>query len=260
MTLENDALVIERVLDRVDEDEHLPHRHPLGQFVLVKHGVLHGHTQEQHWLMKSGMAVWIPPNTLHSGEAYNRVDLTVMYIAPELCDSFVSEVKLIEASFLITALCDRLASADRPVCIKRRNNMLQLLFEEIEEMPASTLTLPLPKDPRLKKVTDSLLGNPSQRLSLAQWGAQVGATERTLARLFRKDTGLRYTEWHNRMLLAVAWQGLASGATNEQLSMMLGFSSGDSFGHWFRRVADSCPGEVRRYLQALNLSPAHQAD
>ncbi len=259
MTLENNVLVAERFLDGIDEQESTPHSHPLGQFVLVKHGVLHGHTEEQHWLMKSGMAVWIPPNTLHWGAAYNRVDLTVIYISPELCDSFTSRLKLIDASYLITALCDRLANVKATLPIPRRNNILQLLFEEIDEMPDSNLTLPLPKDLRLKKVTDSLLANPSKRLSLAEWGAKVGATERTLARLFRKDTGLRYTEWHNRMLLAVAWQGLSDGATNEQLSIMLGFASGDSFGHWFRRVANNCPGKVRRYLQDLNKEAADPA-
>ncbi|AUX92507.1 AraC family transcriptional regulator [Mixta gaviniae] len=249
VTLNNDALIIERVLEQIAAKENEPHRHPLGQFVLVKRGVLHGHTPEQHWLMKPGMAVWIPPDTVHWGEAYSRVDLTVLYIAPTLCGSFTSHVKLIDTSFLISALCERLADASAPLTETRRNSMLQLLFEEIEEKPASNLTLPLPQDLRLKKLTDSLIADPAQRLSLAEWGHRVGATERTLARLFRKETGLRYTDWHNRLLLAVAWQGLANGASNEQLSVMLGFSSGDSFGHWFRRVADSCPGQVRRHLQ-----------
>lgn len=212
MTLNNDALIIERVLEQISAKENEPHRHPLGQFVLVKRGVLHGHTPEQHWLMKPGMAVWIPPYTVHWGAAYSRVDLTVLYIAPTLCHSFTSQVKLIDTSFLISALCDRLADTNAPLSETRRNSMLQLLFEEIEEKPDSNLTLPLPLDLRLKKVTDSLIADPAQRLGLAEWGHRVGATERTLARLFRKETGLRFTDWHNRLLLAVAWQGLANDA------------------------------------------------
>ncbi|WP_241613257.1 AraC family transcriptional regulator [Rosenbergiella epipactidis] len=247
--LDNDTLIIERVLEHISDKENEPHCHPLGQFVLVKRGVLHGNTPEKHWLMKPGMAVWIPPNTVHWGEAYSRVDLTVLYIAPEFCQSFTSQVKLIDTSFLISALCERLAETSAPLSEERRNSMLHLLFEEIEEKPDSNLTLPLPQDLRLKKVTDSLVENPTQRLSLAEWGYRVGATERTLARLFRKETGLRYTDWHNRLLLTIAWQGLANGASNEELSVMLGFSSSDSFGHWFRRVADSKPSHIRKYLQ-----------
>lgn len=253
-TEDYDALVIERVLEHIAVEENVPHRHPLGQFVLVKRGVLHGHTTDQHWLMKPGMAVWIPPDTMHWGQAYNRVDLTVLYIAPSLCQSFTSHIKLIDTSFLIFALCERLADRCAPLSEARRNSMLQMLFEEIEEKPDSNLTLPLPQDTRLKKVTDSLIADPAQRLSLAEWGRRVGATERTLARLFRRETGLRYTEWCNRLLLAVAWQGLANGASNDRLSLMLGFSSGDSFGHWFRRVANTCPGKVRKQLQVHFLS------
>lgn len=253
-TSDYNALIVERVLNRVSEGENIPHSHPLGQFVLIKHGVLYGHTPDQHWLMKPGMAVWIPPNTLHWGQAYNRVDLTVLYIAPELCRSFTSHIKLIDSSFLISALCERLADVKMPLTEMRRNSMLQMLFEEIEEKPDSHFTLPLPQDSRLKKVTDSLIDNPALHHSLAEWGKQVGATERTLARLFRKETGLRYTEWHNRLLLAVAWQGLAAGASNDRLSLMLGFSSGDSFGHWFRRVAGNCPGKIRKYLQDYRLN------
>ncbi|HBE9082877.1 AraC family transcriptional regulator [Serratia fonticola] len=248
-TTDYDALVIERVLDRVVAEENLPHSHPLGQFVLVNHGVLYGHTPEQHWLLKPGMAVWIPPNTIHWGRAYNRVDLTVFYITPELCYAPTSQIKLLDSSLLIVALCERLAAAKQPLTEARRNSMLQMLFEEIEEQPDSNLSLPLPKDSRLKKVTCSLIDNPAQRRSLSEWGCLVGATERTLARLFLKETGMRYTEWHNRLLLAVAWQGLAKGLSNGQISAMLGFSSGDSFGHWFRRVAANCPGRVRKCLQ-----------
>lgn len=248
-TTNYDALVIERVLDRVAEEENLPHSHPLGQFVLVNHGVLYGHTPDQQWLLKQGMAVWIPPDKIHWGRAYNRVDLTVFYITPELCCLPASQIKPLDSSLLIVALCERLANVKQPLTPARRNSMLQMLFEEIEEQPESNLSLPLPKDSRLKKVTCSLIDNPAQRRSLSEWGSLVGATERTLARLFRKETGMRYTEWHNRLLLTVAWQGLANGLSNGQISAMLGFSSGDSFGHWFRRVADNCPGRVRKCLQ-----------
>ena len=247
--LDCDALVTERVLEQMAVEENVPHHHPPGQFVLVKRGVLHGHTPERHWLMTPGMAVWIPPGTLHWGEAYSRVDLTVLYIAPTLCDAFTPRLRLLDASFLISALCERLSDHSAPLSERRRTDMLRMLFEEIEEQADSNLTLPLPQDTRLKKITDSLIAEPAQRLRLNEWGKRVGATERTLSRLFRKETGLRYTEWCNRLLLTVAWQGLADGASNDRLSLMLGFSSGDSFGHWFRRVANTCPGKARKQLQ-----------
>ncbi|WP_148053410.1 AraC family transcriptional regulator, partial [Pseudomonas fluorescens] len=159
----------------------------------------------------------------------------------------------IDASLLIIALCDRLAEeSTRPLSEQRRGSMLQLLFEDIEELAPSNMVLPLPRDARLKRVTEQLIARPGMRKNLTEWGREVGATERTLARLFRKDTGLRYTDWHNRLLLVEAYRGLAVENTNETLAQHLGFASGDSFGHWFRRVTGSSPGKVRSTLQAAS--------
>jgi len=251
--LDHTALVVERQLTKLPEAERHAHQHPFGQFVLVKNGVLHGNAIEQRWLLKPGMAVWIPPQTLHSGEAYNPVDLTVLYLDPGLCKHISPSVKLIDASPLIIALCERLAEqGTRPLCEQRRACMLQLLFEEIEERVPSNMVLPLPSDARLKRVAEQLIARPGMRKSLTEWGHEVGATERTLARLFRKDTGLRYTDWHNRLLLVEAYRGLAGEHSNETLAQHLGFASGDSFGHWFRRITGSSPGKVRSSLQVAN--------
>ncbi|MCP1512913.1 hypothetical protein [Pseudomonas rhodesiae] len=42
--------------------------------------MLHGHTEDQRWLLKPGMAVWIAPQTLHAGMAHSQVDLIVLYL------------------------------------------------------------------------------------------------------------------------------------------------------------------------------------
>jgi AraC-like DNA-binding protein len=246
---QQDITIVARTLDRFSGQDSEPHQHRFGQFVLVKSGVLYGHTCDARWLLKRNMAVWIPPETVHWGAAHDRVDLQVLYIPPAACHDYVPAIKLIDASLLIIALCERLADPLAALTPARRNSMLDVLFDEIQHVPRSTLTLPLPQDTRLKKVTDSLIANPAQRKSLADWGRLVGATDRTLARLLRRDTGLTFREWHNRLLLAEAWRGFAQGASNEELATMLGFASGDSFGHWFRRFSDECPSRVRKRLR-----------
>jgi len=244
------ALVVERQITKLDADESEPHRHPIGQFVLVKKGMLQGSTADQRWLLKAGMAVWIPPQTLHAGAADTQVDLTVLYLGAERSKDFSPQLKLIDASSLMIALCERLAEDNvRPLSDAQRNCIVELLFEDISAIPASDMVLPLPSDLRLKRVTDQLIARPGMRKSLAEWGGEVGATERTLTRLFRRQTGLCYTQWHNRLLLVEAYRGLMVEHTNERVAQHLGFASSDSFGHWFRRVTGSSPGKVRSTLQ-----------
>jgi AraC-like DNA-binding protein len=66
---------------------------------------------------------------------------------------------------------------------------------------------------------------PVDRRTLAELGRAVGASERTLSRLFRRDTGMTFPQWraqlrlqHAMLLLAtdstVTGAGTASGYTN----------------------------------------------
>ncbi|MDO4641055.1 MAG: AraC family transcriptional regulator [Neisseria sp.] len=241
-----DITILKRIIRKEDSTEIIPHKHPYGQFVLVTNGMLLGYTNHNQWLIKQNMGVWIPPNTTHWGIANEDAELVVLYLPPELCNNFGESLKLIESSLLLIAICDRLTRDNYSISNKNKHNLLQLLFEEIICSPAHQFILPLPQDSRLKKITDSIIKKPNERYTLTEWGQKVGATSRTLARLFKKETGLRYTEWHNRLLLIIACQELSKGTSNEQISAILGFSSGDSFGHWFRRNYNNSPGQARK--------------
>jgi AraC-like DNA-binding protein len=56
-------------------------------------------------------------------------------------------------------------------------------------------------------------------------GAKVGASERTLARLFREETHLSFSEWRQRIRLLEAVCNLARGVTVSKLAHELGYAS-----------------------------------
>jgi len=245
-------VIVSRQIDLGTEAEDIRHRHDNGQFILVRRGILHGHVERNTWVLQAGMAAWIPPGLEHWGRASKSVELAALYLPHERCRNFPQVARPLLASSLIIALCEHLiAGAACKLAPDRAERMMVLLVEEIAEAPAAGLVLPLPGDPRLKRLTEALIANPSKRLTLAEWGRQVGATERTLMRLFRRETGLRFGEWYDRLLLSEAARGLADGLSNDRLAESLGFSSGDSFGHWFRRVTGDSPG---RFIESLALS------
>lgn len=240
--------IIGRRLGSGDEAPH--HHHPEGEFILVRRGVLNGRIEHNAWVLHAGMAAWIPSGLEHWGRASKNVDLAALYLSADQCQHFPQSAQLLLATPLMVALCERLIpGSDRNLLPERGRRMMEMLVEEIVDAPAAGLVLPLPSDPRLKRLTDALMADPSMRLTLTEWGRQVGATERTLIRLFLRETGLRFSEWHDRLLLAEAVRGLANGLGNERLAETLGFASGDSFGHWFRRVTGCSP---RGFIDRLN--------
>lgn len=240
------TLIIQRRLSFDVKEESRPHQHSEGQFVLVKHGYLDGHAENKTWLLNPGMAAWIPPNISHWGCTSSDVELLVLYLPEKQCGDFPKSVRLLTATALMFALCERMIESTQTNTRPRRTQcMLYLLKQEICEADAAGIIIPLPRDPRLKSMTDMLMESPALRLSLSEWGRRIGATERTLTRLFRRETGLRYTDWHARLLLSEAIRNIAHGHNNTQLAESLGFSSADSFGHWFRRLTGVSPSQFR---------------
>lgn len=110
------------------------------------------------------------------------------------------------------------------------------------------LHLPLPRDPRLKAITDSLLAAPGDNRDLTQWGRRTGASGRTLARLFRRETGMTFASWRRRLRLLAAVSRLGGGESVTTVAYDLGYHSPSAFVAMFRRSLGTSPG---RYLKGM---------
>jgi len=108
------------------------------------------------------------------------------------------------------------------------------------------LDLPQPAEPRLRRVTQALLANPGDRRSLAAWARWAGASPRTLARLFLRETGLSFGAWRQRARLLQAVARLATGQAVTTVALDVGYDSPSAFIAAFRRQFGTTP---RRYLR-----------
>ncbi|MEY2340814.1 helix-turn-helix transcriptional regulator [Acidithiobacillus sp. IBUN Pt1247-S3] len=221
------------------EGEHAPHRHDVGQFILVRRGILYGHVERSNWVLKPGMAAWVPAGLVHWGSGSKGMELAALYLTTAESRHFSLPAGPLLSTPLMVALCERLMDQgwvqDHP---QRRQTMTAMLIEEIAEAQPASLVLPLPMDARLQRLTNTLMAAPR---TLGEWGRQVGASERTLMRLFLRDTGLSFHQWYDRFLLIEAVRNLDEGFGNARIAERLGFASADSFGHWFRRVTGGSP-------------------
>ncbi|MGX9523071.1 helix-turn-helix domain-containing protein [Vibrio mediterranei] len=235
---------VERHIDKVINEP--VHKHENGQLIYMKQGVCIGQAEQNQWLIQKGMLVWIPPNVSHHAECKYTASLIAMYIPPEIAVSWPEKIMLVDASKLAVGIIDKFAFSD--IESSKANNLLSFLLEELIQGVPSNNLLPLPEDRRLVRITQSAIKNPSEKVSLSEWARKVGACERTLSRLFIKETGLSYKCWINRLKHNEALSGLGDGLTNEELSIKLGFSSGDSFSHWFQKEFNSSPRNMRKNL------------
>ncbi|MFK5953543.1 MAG: AraC family transcriptional regulator [Desulfobacterium sp.] len=93
------------------------------------------------------------------------------------------------------------------------------------------------------KVTNSLEESPADNRTLDSWGEMAGATGRTLARLFVKETGMTFRQWRQQARLIEALSLLAQGMPVKEVAFDVGYESVSAFIHMFRKSLGCTPGQ-----------------
>jgi AraC-like DNA-binding protein len=123
---------------------------------------------------------------------------------------------------------------------------MQLILDELAASPAEPLHLPQPHDKRLRRICAALLAQPGDTASLEDWASRVGASPRTLARAFARETGMGFSTWRQQARLAAALQRLAAGAPVTAVALDCGYASPSAFTAMFRRALGTRPSDYFR--------------
>ncbi len=105
------------------------------------------------------------------------------------------------------------------------------------------LHLPMPRDPRLARICARIVAEPSDETSVEEWSRSVGASERTIIRLFPEETGLTFSRWKQQARLMAAVRLLAEGKPVTDIALELGYESPSAFSAMFRRALGMTPTE-----------------
>src|SRR5581483_1846341 len=100
---------------------------------------------------------------------------------------------------------------------------------------------------RARHVAEALLEDPGDDRTLATWGHHVGASSRTLARIFVAETGLSFGRWRTLARLQAALLQLAEGLPVGLVAARVGYRTPSAFVAAFRAHTGSTPG---RYFEA----------
>lgn len=230
-----------------------PHRHPWAQIAYCASGIVQvsaAHTGSatgaMTYIVPPTRAVWIAPGALHSVHVIEAAQFRTLYIDASVAPPGWDACRVLVVSPLLRELVPAL---DVPGLARAREALLtQLLLDELRTADAAALGVPLPPhdgDKRLRALCEAVLRAPGQRATLAQWAADVGASERTMARLFREQLGTGYQQWRQQAVLAHALPLLARGVSVGQVADATGYASESAFAAMFKAAMGQPPSRFQ---------------
>ncbi len=217
------------------------HVHDEHQLAWAARGVLTVSTSTGGWVLPSSRALWIPARVPHEVRACGQAVMRTLYITPERCPIRWDRATAVAASQLLAELIGRLDDPALPDPQRRRTEAV--VFDLLTPVEVATVDAPMPRDARAAEVARALRADPADDRSLAQWGRCVGASQRTLARLFVRDTKVSFGRWRMMNRMSAALPLLAAGEPVGRVAARVGYQNASAFVAAFRRETDVPPGE-----------------
>lgn len=224
------------------------HMHRRGQLLHAVSGVMRVETAQAAWIVPPARALWLPPQLPHSvAMRSHRIEMRTIYIDPTPCEALPRQAVLVEISGLLRELI--LALLEEPTDYDesgRGGTVAQLILTELGRLQERRLDVPMPRDPRALRVARALLDNSSLDLDLDRWAEKAGASRRTLARLFRNETGLGFAEWRARLRAIDGLARLSDGASVAETASAVGYASASAFSAMIHRTLGSPPRRLAK--------------
>lgn len=219
------------------------HAHARAQLIYATQGVMRIATDAMAYVVPPGRALWVPAGMAHAVTMLGPVTMRALFLRADAAALGPAGSTIMAVSPLLRALI--LAACEEPPewdPAGRAGHVAALILDEIARAPTLPLGVPAVRDPRLQRLAAALAADPASPLTIEAWATQCGASPRTLARLFRRETGMGFGRWRQLLRLAEAAALLAQGLPPARAAAAVGYASAPAFGAAFRAAFGLTPG------------------
>ncbi|MDG9881226.1 helix-turn-helix transcriptional regulator [Pseudomonas sp. GD04058] len=224
------------------------HRHDWVQFSYAISGVLGVYTAEGSYFAPPQWGVWIPAGVEHEVITSTRAEMRSLYVRRSDSAWAPGHCRVLEVTPLARELIKQFCQypVDYAQGDSDEAHLVQVLLDQLRTLPEVGFSLPLPQHPGLLEVCNQLLENPEQGYNLEHWAQRLGRSEKTLMRLFQRETGLSFRAWRQRMRLLSSLEFLEQGQSVTQAALGCGYDSTSAYIAAFKGLFGATPGELFR--------------
>jgi len=216
------------------------HQHKRAQLLFASRGSMMISLERLQCLLPPTKVAWIPAGVPHSVVMNAVVGYRSLYFDSGIAAQAGTSIRILAATPLFSALIERMAywPWDKPS--DEMTHTLALFFEELLMLPDQPLLLPQPTDRRLVGWLAQLKQSDNVP-TLSELVPKVGASGKTLSRLFLKETGMSYQEWRQQWRLQKAIALLSTGVKVGDVAYRLSFASDSAFIAFFKQRVGCTP-------------------
>ena len=222
------------------------HAHAEAQLLFAAQGLMQVTTPGGRWLVPPRRAVWLPPKLEHGVDMLTDLEMRSLYLAADWVAGHPEAARL-DRPFVVAVgpLLRELVLAmfgDRPD-VQRTDLLARLALFELAEAEDTATFMPLPSEPRARRVAEMILADPAGERSLDDLARAAGASARTITRLFPVETDLTFKAWRRRARILASVEALEGGQVPVAVvAARFGFASAAAYGFAFRQVLGVTPG------------------
>ena len=224
------------------------HAHPRAQLLYAVSGVMRIETPGAAYVVPPSTALFVPADTQHVIRMDGPVAMRTLFLREDAACRAGIGTAVIAVSTLLREVI--LAACAEPLQWElggRGHHLTELALDEISRSTPLPLRLSMPSDARLRRLATVLRARPYDRHTMEGLAAMAGASSRTLARLFRAETGLTFRQWRQQVRMTDALSALTTGASPARAAAIAGYASQPAFGAAFRGLFGMTPGQVRQH-------------
>ena len=177
-----------------------PQAHPWAQLAYCAKGIVQVTAAQSSqslvtYFVPPSRAVWIAPGAQHHITVLEAAEFRTLYIDAAAIPDGWNSCRVIVVSALLR---ETILALDHPLTSAREQLLISLALDEITHADTQALGVPMPHpqsgDKRLRVLCEAVMRAPAKRATLAEWASDIGASERTAARLFREELGLSFQQ------------------------------------------------------------------
>lgn len=233
------------------------HTHNKGQFLYTEGGMVFLKTAQKSFYLPARHYIWIPAGTTHSIHPSSpEVVMRNLYFPKFDTDTaFFDKINIYPVNDLLIELImfsnrwegNIFATEEPKYTIAKA---FKLLLPELSETELP-LALPYPKNDKLKEIVKFLENKIQENISFTKIAQQFDVSERTLARLFKKELNMSFIQYYTILRMLTALKLLLDDKISvNEVALRVGYSSLPTFSNTFNKIIGVRPSE---YIKNKNL-------